>query len=409
MEGYGRVEGVFENDKSVVVMKVLIVTHTSNDIFNYNFIRWLKLTEPEWEIDVFEFYSNTKQPFSCGEYANITTIPHSTNKIFRFQLPHFFSPLYIRYHLKKFLKGKRYNVIQCHWITSPMVVSSFMKDHCDKLFITFWGGEISNSNSDFCRIFHSKKLYLFFLTKLLKKSDGIIVGRSDWKTYLDYFPFMEGKLYAATLGSTPLEELYRLMELESKTESKIKLGIDDTKLTIIIGYSGKQLHQHIPVVRELSKSDRLKNIIHIIAPMTRDANIQYIENVRSELEKSGYSYTLLSGVFLSDLEIARLRNATDITLQLSEFDGYSRSIIECLCAMSLVIYGRWLDNYKEKLDGDGFYALPVSSIKEAVSILDSVVNDFESIRVNLRDNYNNGKGKYLWSVCIKDWVAIYTK
>jgi len=389
-------------------MKILIVTHTSNDIFIFNFIKWMKTYQPSWDVDVFEFYSNNKQTFDSSQYADVTAVPLSTNKLLRFQLPKLFSPFYVRHYLKKYLKGKHYDIIQCHWIIAPIVISSFMKDYCDRLFVTFWGGELNNTKSKFCRILHSKKLYFYYLTRFLKASDGIINSELWGKSCLNQFPFMKNKLYVGAFGSTPLEELYNLMDKETKSESKRKLGIPEHKITVLIGYSGKQLHQHIPIIQELSKNSGLKDTIHLLAPMTRDASQPYIEEVKCELNNSGYTYTLLSGVFLKDEDVARLRNATEITLQLSEFDGYSRSIIECLCAKSLMIYGSWLDNYTERLENDGFYALPVDSISDAVKKLAYIVNSHGFDIVQLQQNHEMGKGKNLWKICIKDWIAIYS-
>lgn len=390
-------------------MKILIVTHTSNDIFIYNFLKWLTWSRPDWDVEVFEFYSNVKQSYDVKQFAAVTTVPLSTNKLLRFQLPKFFSPFYIYYHLKRFLNNKYYDIIQCHWIIAPVVISSFMKHYCDRLYLTFWGGELNRTKSNFCRIFHSKQLYLLYLNRLLKVSDGIINSDLWNKSILEKYPFLKNKLYVAEFGSTPLEALYELMGKETKAESKKKMGIENNKLTVLIGYSGKQLHQHIPIIIELAKNVRLKKQIHLMVPMTRDASHKYINEVKRQLDESGYSYTLLSGSFLSDEDVARLRNATDITLQLSIFDGYSRSIVECLCAKSYLIYGEWLECYKDSLEKDEFYAESAISINDAIIKLETIVNSFNLIAKKLEINHEKGKGRNLWSVCIKDWVAIYSK
>ena len=387
-------------------MKILIVTHTSNDIFIYNFCKWLKIFEPGWEIDIFEFYSNPAQGFTNEYYDSVTTVPRSKNKFLRFQLPKFFSPFYIRHYLKEYISGKHYDIIQCHWIISPMVVSSFLHKYCDKLYVTFWGGELNNGSSNFVRIFHSKQIYMYCLGQLLNKCDGIINSKPNSMLSRRY-PFVKEKFFSAHFGSAPLESLYALMQSDSKQESKQKLGIEPQRISVMIGYSGKTLHQHIPIIEELKKNETLKSRIHLLAPMTRDANLIYKNRVEKALKESGFSHTLLFGKFMSDREMAQLRNATDVTMQLSDFDGYSRSIDECLCAKSLVIYGAWLNGYKERLASDGFYAREVSSIENAVKDLEHVVchlSDYEDL---LKLNSEHGKGKNLWSECIKDWIEIY--
>lgn len=389
-------------------MKILIVTHTSNDIFIYNFAKWIKYYQPNWEIDVFEYYTNNAQGFDLKFYNNVETVPVFQNKYLRFKFPQFFSPFYIRYHLKKYLNGKFYDIIQCHWITSPMIVSSFMKKHCHQLFVTFWGGEIDTTREKTTKLLHSKMLYLLFLKRLLKVSNGIIESKIENEKYCERFPFIRNKMFTAHFGSEPLEVLYKLMDEENKTMSKKILSIPERKTTIMIGYSGKKLHQHILIIKKLTKCTNLKQNVHLIVPMTRDVSPSYLEKVEKELKQSPFSYTLVSGHFLSNEEVARMRNATDIFLQFSIYDGYSRSIVECICAKVLVIYGSWLNRYKSLLEADGFYAIPVSTIDEGVIKLESIVTNFDSYQEELSNNSMNGKDKNIWSSCIKDWINIYS-
>ena len=140
--------------------------------------------------------------------------------------------------------------------------------------------------------------------------------------------------------------------------------------------------------------------------MTRGADDKYTAQVNKLLEKSGYSYTLISGRFLTDREIAQIRNATDITLQLSSFDGFSRSIIECLCAKSIMIYGGWL-GYEKHLQASGFQAISVNSIAEGIDLISSIINHLGDYKDMVEANYKQGENQYLWAECIKDWVNAY--
>ena len=199
------------------------------------------------------------------------------------------------------------------------------------------GGELIEQ-----KILYSTTIYRHYLKQLVKQADFIINDKEGKANTLKQFPYFKGEYRAGSYGSAPIEALYDLMKFEKKETSKQSLGISVGKLTILIGYSGKRLHQHLPIISALAQHDELKNKVHILAPMTRDADTDYIESVKQALDNSGYEFTLLSGRYLSDKEIAQIRNATDIVLQFSLFDGFSRSIIECLCAKSVVIYGNWL-------------------------------------------------------------------
>ena len=142
--------------------------------------------------------------------------------------------------------------------------------------------------------------------------------------------------------------------------------------------------------------------------MTRGGAKAYITEVEKALSESGYTYTILHGKYLTDQEIARVRNATDITLQLSEFDAFSRSIVEFLCAESVLIYGDWLD-YTEYLESDKLIAYSASDIKEAIDILENISANISAYSEECAQNSINAKKRNLWSECIKDWINVYNK
>ena len=229
---------------------------------------------------------------------------------------------------------------------------------------------------------------------------------SNKESILKQLPAFKGSYKAAMLGSAPLEALYSLMETESKDESKRRLGMPEDKLSVMIGYSGKLLHRHIPIIRELVKYPSIKERIHILAPMTRGSKEDYVAEVGKELEESGFSYTLISGRFLSDEDMARVRNATDIALQLSEWDGFSRSIVECLCAGSVLVYGKWLE-YGRLLSPAGLEGIEVDSIEAGVTALADIAGNMGAYKEMVARNHENGRHQGLWSECIKDWVEAY--
>lgn len=377
-------------------MKLLLIVGSANDIFIYNYAKWIKKSL-DCQIDVFEFYPSTQQGYGNEYYDHLGNAYSCGIPLVRKYL----DPYINANSLFTFLKGKKYDIIHCHWIVSPLVLVKNLKEHCSKLIITFWGREYANMS-----LLGSNKRFRKNLDAFCEDVDAMINNKTSESLLRSQLPRFKGKYYFATLGSSPLEALYDLMEAECRDDSKIVLDIPTDKLCVLIGYSGKQLHQHIPIVEELTKHQELKGKLHLLAPMTRGAARSYIDVVRKMLESSGYTYTLISGRFLSDIEIARLRNSTDITLQLSTTDAFSRSIIECLCAKSLMIYGDWL-GYERHLKPNGFDAICVKSISEGIDKLPMILNNMSQFEEMLQRNHESGKVKYLWSECIKDWVNAY--
>lgn len=370
----------------------------AHDIFVYNMVKWLKKSM-DVDVDVFEFYPNNKQGFG-NEYYNTVGSAKSVGIPY---IHRFINPFIGSSCFKNFLKGRHYDIIHCHWIVPPIVLTNNLKNYCKKLVITFWGGEFDRQ-----KLLESKKIYLRCLYKFVRNVDCVVNDREYFEILLKELPSYLGCFRPGTLGSGPLEILYELMEKESKQESKKALGIPLDKITVQIGYSGKVIHQHLKIIDELKTHPWYREKIHLMAPMTRGAGNAYMNKVEEKLKSSGFSYSLIKGRFLSDIEIARLRNATDITLQLSTSDGFSRSIVESFCGKTVVIYGSWLD-YSYYMKSKGFKGVSVDSIKDGVDKIDSIISDFSLYKNMTSTNCENGKHQAIWSECIKDWVDAYNE
>lgn len=380
-------------------LNILLVVGTANDIFIYNMAKWLKKSM-NVNIDVFEFYPSHKQGYDNRYYDNLVSVDNNNFLLKIRGVRTLIKPYIESKQLKTYLLNKHYDIIQCHWIVPGLVLTDTLKEHCNKLCVTFWGGELTKLS-----LLYSHKYYLNKLKRFISSVDCIINSHFFHNKLKSFAPDLNITFHDAALGSSSIEELYKLNDIEIKNKSKQYWNIPLDKTSVLIGYSGKSLHNHIPIIEELTKRNDYEKRIHLLAPMTRGASENYITEVENALKKSGFSYTLIKDRFLSDLEVARLRRSTDITLQLSDFDGYSRSIVECLCAGSILIYGDWL-NYKDRLNDDGFSAYSVSSIEKAVLVMEEVIRGSQ---INIT-NENLYKGrKYLWSECIKDWVNIYSE
>lgn len=381
------------------MLKLLLIVGYSDDIFIFNYAKWLKKQIEDVSIDVFEIYQSSQQGYDNRFYNCVTSadgcdlpVPRGKSVV----------DVIARGHsLYRYLRGRHYDIIHSQWVVAPVVLQNDMKKHCEKFVLTFWGGEFIEQ-----KVLGSSKIYRYLLNRLSKNVDCIINSSEGKQDILNKLPYFKGTYKYGYLGSAPLEALFDLISTESKSESKKTLGMPVDKLTVIIGYSGKPLHRHIAIIKALQGYPELIKRIHLIVSMTRGATNDYIERVENELKELGCSYSLFRGRFLSDTEIARIRNATDVVLQLSEWDGFSRSIVECLSAKSLMIYGDWLD-YKKHMKTYGFEGLSVPSIDVGVSKLAEVLSNPSIYSGMLENNCKRVRNKALWSECIKDWIGAY--
>ena len=172
-------------------MKLLLIVGTANDIFIYNYAKWLKKSM-DVTIDVFEFYPSKQQEYGNEYYDNVTSAKGCVLPISRGKS---IVDVIVRgRNLNKFLKDKHYDIIHSHWVVAPIALQTSLKRHCDKLVLTFWGGEFKNQ-----RILGSKKLYRYFISHLSKDIDCIINSGSGKQKILDMLPHYKG-LYKGIWG-----------------------------------------------------------------------------------------------------------------------------------------------------------------------------------------------------------------
>lgn len=380
-------------------MKLLMIVGSADSIFIYHLAKWLKQSM-DINIDIYELERTDKRVYDNKYYDSRNypfELPILKTIIRKAQL----APLWRSRELKRYLKGTHYDVIHCHWLTNSLVITKNLKKYCDNLCVTFWGGELSHQ-----MLFKSHSLYMIYLNKFIEQVDYIVNSDAFNEKVHDTFPNYKGQLRHGQLGSSPVQFLVELMQEETKDEAKKKMELPIDKKIVMIGYSGKSLHQHLPIIKELEKDEDLKNKIHLFAPMTRDTQADYVKKVEDALKNSDYTYTLLKDRYLTDEEVARIRMVTDIVFQFSLFDDFSRSIIECICAKAFLLYGDWL-NYTVSLNEFGFKAESNSTIADGVLHLKQVVDNFSIYEPIIEENANHGKKRLLWSECIKDWVKLY--
>lgn len=353
-------------------------------------------------LDAFELYpsSTANQEDSTGLFESVGTAVRKQwwwkNSLSRF----FLSPLKIARQLDKFVCQKHYDVIHVQGVWSYVPLTKRLKSHTDLLLVSFWGNEHLMGE-----IWHSHIIYNYRLKKFIKTVDGITGATARLQVMHELFPGIP--LYESRFGVASLDAIINLNNTKNKDDSKQYWQMPINKTSVLIGYSGKQLHNHLNIIRELKKHVDLHDKLHLLAPMTRGATDGYVIEVENALALSGYSFTLLKGRFLSNEEIAQFRHATDVVLQFAENDAYSRSIIESICAGAVLIYGNWI-NYKKLLADDRFEAFEAESIEDGIKILKDYIASPEKYKQIGEKNISAGCRQFLWSECIKDFVGIYT-
>ena len=379
-------------------LRLLLVVGSANDTFIYHMARWLKASMPV-EIEVFECAPAQHQSFDNSFYDRVVSARFGA-WYYRRPLASFTKDWGVHRQMARFLRGRHYDVIHCHWLSTPVVLTPSLARHGGRLFATFWGGELEQQ-----RFLRSHALYMRRLRRFVRRVDVVVNSEAFQPKLRAALPAYRGLYRIGNLGSAPLEELYRLMGTTGRAEVRRQWGIADDAFSVLIGYSGKELHRHLAVIEAFRRYPEGRDRFHLLAPMTRSADPAYVSEVEQALAASGYHYTLIRDRFLSDAEQASLRYATDAAFQASRFDGFSRSIIECLCARSLLLYGQWL-SYEPYLRDYGFFALPMADMEQGVRQLLEISAHPDAYRKEREANTAQGR-RFLWSECIRDWTDAY--
>lgn len=315
----------------------------------------------------------------------------------------FYEPYVERAHFGKFLKrnGIKYDIIHFQWIMPAWVLrTKAYRKFADKICLTLWGGEL-----EYLQLLRSHKYYLAKLGDFIKIVDAVI-GTMANQEFFDRYPFVKPVSRYGIYGSSIIEKLSQMSE--TREVCKAKMGVAADKITVVLGYSGKMLHNHDKILKDIVNHEGFKNVVdrlHFIFPMSRNYGASYCDDLEAVLKQNGCSYSMIKG-YMSDDAVACLRKATDIMFQLSDFDGLSNSIKECLCANSVLISGDWFPTY-HVLKSAGFKYLEVSNREEAVDVFYKVIDNQEYYRDMVKDNKRLATQQYSWTECIKDWVKVY--
>src|SRR5690606_35060651 len=192
-----------------------------------------------------------------------------------------------------------------------------------------------------------------------------------------------------------------------RTEAKKKMLQNETAFVITCGYCARAEMRHKEIIAEIKKIEkRLPQDYILVFPMTYSGNEQYIEEVRGLLSESKLRYLILDS-YLTEEEIAYLRKATDIFIQIQTTDANSGSMQEHLVAQNVVITGNWLP-YHEYIERDIYFETIDTPTQLSTKIIETLSDWNKKMQ---KVHHHNSPDKFrssLWSETIKDWFRVLT-
>ncbi len=263
--------------------------------------------------------------------------------------------------------AKNYDIVQFLFVNS---VESFLvckiAPKTTRIISTFYGSDLLRAK-DFDKL---------LLRRVLERSNCITLGSENMiqafeetfkGNYLD-------KCVKADLGSNNAPILAAQIDHLDKIECKRRFGIPEKKLSVFCGYNGRREHRHIQIIDELMKMDQsIKEKVCLVFHCGYELADTYKSELIQKAEESGIEYVMISD-YLKGIELAKVRKAADIMLNLQISDALSNSMMENIYAGAVVIKGKWLD-YPD-LDKAGVFTVSIDDMDELPSYVTRITQQF---------------------------------
>jgi hypothetical protein len=212
------------------------------------------------------------------------------------------------------------------------------------------------------------------------------------------------KLYHCRFGLAPIEALRQIQHLSAE-ECKEQLGISQ-RLVVACGYNGRPEQQHLAILESLLRArPRLTPDMLLLVPLTYGGTPEYLDVVERAYTGSGFDCRFYRN-FLSDAEIAVMRKAADVMIQVQPTDQLSGGMTEHMYAGSMVITGSWLpyDDIRERRVS----FLTVDAVCEVGDRLAKYWAERHDYAESLRQNPDRISPLVSWDENIQSWIDFFS-
>lgn len=263
---------------------------------------------------------------------------------------------------------------------------------------------VSVFGSDF---YQSPPIIRTLLKRIVKQTD--LFTAANPKTLSDfaqYYGLTSEYLRLCRFGLSPLDTIKALNPL-TRAQAKEQLGFPSESLLIVCGYNASPLQQHEELIDSLrSKTDQFFENTLFVFPIASNADAARKAKIRQLLETSGLYFKTID-TYLSDGDLAKLRLAADVMIQVQKTDQLSGSMQEHLFAGSVVITGSWLPY--AVFDEEGIFLERVHDVSACGSCLSHLLKNLDEYRQKSVANAYKIWRLSSWESNIADWLKLYEK
>ena len=273
----------------------------------------------------------------------------------------------VLYHYNLIKKMGYFDVCHVHFLSYyPVLMGKLVRNNCGTLIAHYWGsdwfrvsGETRGLQAELMRV---SDYVISDSLQIIKQLSGYFKKEFDSK--INYIRF---KLPVIEV----LKDMTEEEKMKRKTSFKKQNNISCEKVVITCGYNGGRRQNHLAILAELMKlPENLSEKIVVVLPFTYGKNDKYVSEIKSKLATAKFEYCMLEE-YLNFEEVASLRLATDIFINMQISDAYSSTILEYTYCNKIVVNGDWLD-YSE-LEAFGAHYEKIKSISELSELVTDLV------------------------------------
>ncbi|MBW7467674.1 glycosyltransferase involved in cell wall biosynthesis [Pontibacter aydingkolensis] len=292
---------------------------------------------------------------------------------------------------KEFKPG---DVVSVHYVHEEYsLYAEQIKQQGCRLITTFWG-------SDYFRATDKQKIAY---QPLLMYSDLITMVEGVQSIFKEEYPEYKHKIRTTYFGLKLLDVIKNVKE-EDIALFKQKYQIPSNKIIISIGYNGIPEQQHYKLIEAIkSLKDEHKSAAHLFVPLTYGGTLEYKGQVKALAKELGLSVTFFE-TRLTDIELATMRCASDVVVNIQKTDAFSGALSESLVAGNIVIVGDWLpyDVY------DQWGVKVIRTDEDSVALhLNNVLECINGLEETCEKNKQLVLGRLTWDSTLKLWIKVY--
>jgi glycosyltransferase involved in cell wall biosynthesis len=373
----------------------ILLVGDGNSIFVTSYAKWLKKENIDFQVDIFS--TSVIRDENTSFFDRVIRIE---------QYPHFYfinkykgirRILLISIYRKVLKDLPAYDFVHFQFI-SPLrfsLINLIKRTTKSKIVLSIWGSDLYKLNP----------IDKISFKNICLKADKISMANPQTIEYFkSVFNWKKDNIRECRFGLSPLENITELSL--DKAACKEELGWNKDKLAVVIGYNAALGQQHLRILEQLSHDQiiALKEKILLVLPLSYGGSASYKKDISSAMRELPFEYISYQQ-YLSDFEIACLRKASDIMIQLQVKDQFSGSMQEHIFAGNVVVTGKWLP-YKSMKDL-GIYFEDIEDVADLKDMLPEIIRNFRLYQEKTSCNEAKIADLSLWGNNISNWSKLY--